>query len=36
MKILVLGATGGTGRLPDQAAMPVLRGALIRQGWTNV
>jgi hypothetical protein len=27
MKILVLGATGGTGRLPDQAAIPVLRGA---------
>ncbi len=26
MKILVLGATGGTGRLPDQAAIPVLRG----------
>ena len=27
MKILVLGATGGTGRLPDQAAILVLRGA---------
>ena len=27
MKILVLGATGGTGRLPDRAAILVLRGA---------
>ena len=27
MKILVLGATGGSGRLPDQAAILVLRGA---------
>ena len=33
MKILVL---AGTGWLADQAAIPVLRGALIRQGWTNV
>jgi hypothetical protein len=24
------------GRLPDQAAILVLRGAFIRQGWTNV
>jgi hypothetical protein len=31
MKILVLGATGGTGRLPGQAAILVLRGALIEQ-----
>lgn len=37
MKILVLGATGGTGRLPDQAAILVLRGALMSKiSWRQV
>jgi hypothetical protein len=37
MKILVLGATGGTGRLPDQAATLALRDALMSKiSWRQV